>query len=82
MPLTAEQAAQAKALGIDLSKIDWAKIAALIQLLLSLFAAQKQDVKAALKAKAGCDDPHAELMHGAICHSLAAADACLRCCCD
>ncbi len=82
MPLTAEQANQAKQLGIDLSKIDWTKIAALIQLLLSLFAAQKQDVKAALKAKAGCDDPHAELMHGAICDNLSAADKCLRCCCE
>ncbi len=80
MPLTAEQVAQAKSLGIDLSKIDWTKIVAIIQLLVQLFAAQQQQLKASAKA-AGCADEHADLMHGAICDNLNAADKCLRCCC-
>ncbi len=79
MPLSAEQVAQAKALGIDLSKIDWTKIVAIIQLLIQLFAAQKPQVTAALKAK-GCPDAQCELMHDAICHSLHAADDCVQCC--
>jgi hypothetical protein len=78
--LTAEQQTQAKALGIDLSKIDWTKVAAIIQLLISLFSAQKQQATAALKAK-GCDDGCCQLMTDAIDHNLQAAQDCVNCCC-
>ncbi len=82
MPLTTEQANQAKQLGIDLSKIDWTKVIGIIQLLIALFAAQKQQATADIKAKVGCDDAHAALMHEAICLNLQAADTCVQCCCD
>ncbi len=82
MPLTAEQMNQAKALGFDPSKWDWTKVAALLQLLFQILLAQKAQATADIKAKVGCDDQHAELMHSAICHNLQAADACVQCCCE
>ncbi len=81
MPLTAEHEALAKSLGIDLSKIDWTKVGALIQLLIQIFLTQKAQASAALKAK-GCPDAHCDLMHQAICNNLQAADCCVQCCCE
>ncbi len=80
MPLTAEQMNQVKQLGLDWTKIDWTKVAAILQLLMQLFLAKQQDVKAALKA-AGCPDTQCDLMCQAIQHNLDAANCCVECCC-
>ena len=53
--LTAAQQDQLKALGIDWTKLDLAKIVGLIQMLLSLFDKPVAERKAAFKA-AGCHD--------------------------
>lgn len=95
--LTAAQQAQAKALGIDLGKIDWGKVLQLIQFLVQLFgqptpapapgpmlAAAGPDRKALLKA-AGCSDDecdHACACLDAACLALQSAQLSLTCCND
>src|SRR5438105_7017642 len=69
--MTKEQAAQA--LGIDLSRIDWAKLFAVLQAIIAILTQQKA------LARAGCSQ-HDQCMHDAAEHALAAAYLCLQCC--
>lgn len=81
--LTESQKKQlAAAVGIDWTKIDWAKVVQIVQLLIAIFAAggTVTQAKAALKAN-GCPDSVCDSMCDAIQHNLAAAQDCVQCCC-
>lgn len=85
--MTAEHKALAEKLGIDISKIDWAKWIQFLQLILSFFQGHQNNktaMKATLKA-AGCPDEdcdHVCLCCEAACHALQSAELSLQCCGD
>ncbi len=77
--LSAQHKQQLQAMGFDFSKLDWTKIVAIIQMLVSLFGSSEAQPQA-LKAATGCDDACSEHAHAAVCHALAAAHEALQCC--
>lgn len=65
--------AMAAAMGIDLSKIDWAKVAQIVQFVINILSGLPHPVQG---TRAGCED-ECRCCAEAACHSLQAAQLCL-----